>query len=133
MKIKANYRKINAILPKSWKKKGKSIFNGIFFHYLAQFLFLVLLAQVMLFLVVAFFLQSEYRLKSDEYNSRQAEQVYWTRVAEQYPNAPDVLYNAAVSAINVGNSKEALVYIDRALKLDPLFMEARLLRKSLSN
>lgn len=127
------YRKIAALLPKDLLKKGKRVFSKGFFHSLAQFLFLVLLFQVLLLIVMLFLLRNEYKEKRREFAVRQEEQIYWIRVAGQYPNAPDVLYNAALSSKNVGREREAIFYLDKAIKLDPLFMEARLLRKSIVN
>lgn len=120
------------LLPKDFRKKWKQIFNRSFFHFLAQFLFLVLLSQVLLLIAVVFLLRSEYRQKMEQFVLREQERVYWARIAEQYPNAPDVLYNAALSTKNIGNEKEAIFYLEKAIKLDPLFMEARLLRKALN-
>jgi len=126
------YRKIAALFPKDLQK-GTSIVNKKVLHHLAQILFLVLLLQVLLFIAAIVLLKGEYRVRVEEFVKLQQEHTYWVKMVEQYPNAPDVLYNAALTSKNVGNTEEAVRYLDRAIKLDPLFMEARLLRKSLSN
>lgn len=128
------YRKIAALLPKHFKKliSGSSkVFSKGFFHYLAQFLFLVLLFQVLVLIATGFVLRYSFEKKRAVVDMRQKEQEYWLKVADQYPNAPDVLYNAAVSSKNVGKEKIALVYVAKALKLDPLFKEAQVLQKDL--
>jgi Tfp pilus assembly protein PilF len=56
---------------------------------------------------------------------------YWSGVASQFPNIPDILYNASVSSLNVGKTSEAKLYIDKALQIDPLFKQARELKKLL--
>lgn len=54
---------------------------------------------------------------------------YWRETAAQYPQSPDILYNAAVSAYKLGFEGEAKSYITKALIVDPLFIEAKQLQK----
>ena len=56
---------------------------------------------------------------------------YWKGASEQYPNEPDILYNAAVAALNTGNKKIANEYLQKALVLDPLFEKAKNLRSEM--
>lgn len=125
-----NYpRKITALFPRSFK----SIFNGVFFHYLAQFLFLVLLFQVLLLILTGFVLRYAFEKKKVVIAQRQNVQEYWIKVAGQYPQSPDVLYNVAVSSKNIGDKKTAILYIEKALRLDPLFEEAKALSNELKD
>lgn len=125
-----NYsRTITALLPNELQK----VLNKGFYHYLAQFLFLVLLFQVLVLVATGFVLRYAFEKKRAVIAIRQQEQEYWVKVAGQYPQAPDVLYNAAASSKNVGEKKTALMYTQRALKLDPLFKEALELQKELNN
>lgn len=70
-------------------------------------------------------------LKTKEIREREYE--YWSSVANQFPNVPDILYNAGVASINVGKKEKALGFLDKALRLDPLFIEAQQLRNNLFN
>jgi tetratricopeptide (TPR) repeat protein len=52
-------------------------------------------------------------------------------VVTQFPNIPDVLYDAALSAYNTGRVDEALHYLNKAIQLDPLFKKAQEFRKEI--
>lgn len=124
-------RKIAALLPKGFKKKLGIVLNKYTMHHLARILFLIFLCCVVLLIGLIFLFREELRQKRQEYTMLYNQKIYWVNLAKQYPNAPDILYNAAISAKNIGNEKEAVDYLNQALKLDPLFMEARLLKKTL--
>lgn len=49
----------------------------------------------------------------------------------QYPNIPDILYNASLSAFNIGQKQQAIEYIEKAIEIDPLFNKAYQLRKEI--
>lgn len=94
-----------------------------------MFVFLVILVGILLQLLVI--LNSVYVEKRGEYAQRKEEYLYWVGVASQFPNIPDVLYNAALSAFLVGNRDDARHYIEKAIKIDPLFEKAYQLREEI--
>lgn len=49
---------------------------------------------------------------------------FWIEKVENYPNSPDVLYNAAISALEINKNETALKLVKQALIYDPLFTEA---------
>lgn len=63
-----------------------------------------------------------------EYDAKMKEFSYWSSVASQFPNIPDILFNASLSAFETGNTSEALHLIDKALNIDPVFKKAQDLR-----
>ena len=50
---------------------------------------------------------------------------FWMEKVGEYPNSPDVLYNAAVSADSINKNETALKLLKKAVELDPLFIEAK--------
>lgn len=67
------------------------------------------------------------------YEKKRSDFTYWTGTASQFPNMPDILYNAAVSAYNAGQGGVAISYLDKALQLDPLFGKAQEFKKEIIN
>ena len=71
---------------------------------------------------------------SNSYQSKrqvQERHFYWMERVETFPNSPDVLYNAALSALSVNKDETALRLLQQALSLDPLFSEAKNLQKQI--
>ena len=125
-----NFRTITALLPKGLRKLLSNKYLAI--HIRGYFfLFFVLLALVLLQLLV--FLNARHQLARDNYAQKTKEYKYWTGVVSQFPNIPDILYNASLSAFNVGEDIEAKLYLSRALKIDPLFEKAIELRKEIGD
>lgn len=58
---------------------------------------------------------------------------YWEDVVRKHPNFPDGFYNAAVYAAKVRETEKALIYLDKAIRLDPTFTKAMELKKRLGN
>lgn len=77
-------------------------------------------------------LNGEYKKVRELYSQRSTEYKYWTSVASQYPNIPDILYNASISSYNFGKLPEAKNYLERALKIDPVFKKAQEFERELS-
>lgn len=119
MKLKKYYRKITDLFPRAL----------IIFVWEYLFIFLTVLLLVVLYALVI--MQNIYEDRVTEYDRKEQQYVYWVQTADQYPYAPDVLYNAALSALEVNNRERALFYIDRALQVDPLFSKADEMRKKL--
>ncbi len=90
------------------------------------FIALVICAGVLLQILV--FLDQKALHAKREYEANLRQFHYWSGVASQFPNIPDILYNASVSALNVGKTTDALHYIDQAIQIDPLFKDARELK-----
>lgn len=74
-------------------------------------------------------LNTKYKEVQKDFGRKQEEYVYWTSVASQYPNVPDILYNAAVSSYVVGEVGKAYEYLTKALQIDPLFERAKILKE----
>lgn len=85
---------------------------------------LFLLSTLVVMLFSLFILQN---MLSTNYNSQKAKQDrfnFWIEKVEEYPNSPDVLYNASVSALEVNRDETALKLVNKAVILDPEFIEA---------
>jgi tetratricopeptide (TPR) repeat protein len=118
-------RTFTALLPKGTKRY---ISKSLMASYLRNFFFLFFVIFVGIILQLLVFLNREYILAKQIYEKRSSDFHYWTSIAEQYPNMPDILFNASVSAYNVGQKTIALNYLDKALQLDPLFEKARIFK-----
>ena len=125
-------RKFTALLPKSIIR-NKVINRKYLVVYLRDFLFLVLVVQIGVFLQVLVILNQKYTNMKAKHNEKVKAEKYWQSVAFQYPNAPDILFNAAKSSYDAGNSKNAREYIDKAIRIDPLFVKAHELRDEMKS
>jgi len=100
---------------------------------------LLILATLFLLSTLIIMLFSIYVVQSMLANSYQGEKIrqekfyYWISKVEEFPNSPDVLYNAAVTAISVGKNETALKLLNKAIEYDPQFTEAKDLRGELIN
>lgn len=120
-----NLRKITALLP---KEAARKLNNRYFAEHLRSFLFIVfvLIAGILLQLLV--FLNGKYKKVQNNYEKTLKTYVYWSSVASQYPNIPDILYNASLSALTMGREDVALSYLNKSIQIDPLFDKAIALR-----
>lgn len=121
-----NYlRKITALLPKGYRKY---VSHRYLAYYLRNFLFLFFLILAGFLLQILVNLENRYDNERKNYALKSKEYHYWSSVAMQFPNIPDILYNTALSALNSGNKSEALDFVNKALQVDPLFRKAQELR-----
>lgn len=100
-------------------------------HNLRAFFFIFFVILALFFLQVLVFLNNGYTDVRANYDSKTKEFEYWKSVSSQYPTIPDVLYNTSLSALKAGKKNEAVVYVDKAIKLDPLFKEAIILKRTI--
>lgn len=119
--MKNNLRTITAYLPKGIRN---SFASGQVGYRLSSFFFLLFLIIAGILLQTLVFLNAKTGTAKREREIKDKDYSYWSSVASQYPAIPDILYNAALSALNDGRKKEAMEYIDKALRLDPLFKKA---------
>lgn len=94
-------------------------------------LFLLSILIIMLFSI--FVLQN---ILTNSYLSQKEKQerfFYWMEKVDEYPNSPDVLYNAAISAVEINKKETALKLLNEALIFDPLFLDARNLQEEIAN
>lgn len=126
--MKLNLRTFTAQLPKGGVKR---LNNKYFPEHLRSFLFVVLLILAGILLQLLVFLNKKYSQAKVNYQKTLKNYTYWSSVASQYPNIPDILYNAGVSAIAMGREDVALGYLNKAIQIDPLFAKAIELRDSL--
>lgn len=59
------------------------------------------------------------------------EQRYWEGIVKAYPGYRDAYYKLALVTYQLGDEKNALIAINNALRLDPLFKEGRAFRERL--
>lgn len=120
------FRKITALFPSEFLGNIK---NRHVAANLRALLFFILVICAGILLQILVYLNQKVVLAKKEYEYNIKQFRYWNEVVLQFPNIPDILFNASVSALNVGKKSEALQYLDRAIQIDPLFREARELRK----
>lgn len=123
------FRKITALLP---KENWELVLNKYIAHRVRALLFIVLVISAGILLQVLVFLQQKMFLSKKEYEVHIQEFQYWKGVASQFPNIPDILYNASVSSLSIGRRVDALHFIDKALQIDPLFRKAQELKSVIS-
>ncbi len=75
-------------------------------------------------LQVLVFLTNGYNKTLAVHENKTKKYEYWKSVISQFPNVPDILYNASLSAFNARQKIDALDYIEKALRIDPLFEDA---------
>jgi tetratricopeptide (TPR) repeat protein len=92
---------------------------------------LFLLSTLIIMLFSIFVLQS---VLTNSYLSQKEKQnrfYFWMEKIGEYPNSPDVLYNAALSANAINKNETALNLLKKALTYDPLFIEAKNLQEEI--
>lgn len=94
---------------------------------LSIFLFLTLVVMLISIFVLQSVLTSSYSIEKQKQNSF----YYWMERVEEFPNSPDVLYNAAVSAYEIDKNETALRLLKNAIEKDPLFEDALKLQEKL--
>lgn len=121
------FRRITALFP---KKVLGYVTNRHVATHLRALLFIILVIGAGILLQILVYLNRKAINAKKEYAENAKQFQYWSGVALQYPNIPDILYNASVSALNVGKTPEAMRFLNKALQIDPLFNDALELRKS---
>lgn len=119
-------RKITALFPKS---VAKYVINRHVAGRLRALLFLVLVICAGVLLQLLVYLDQKVADTKREFDANMREFHYWNTVAAQFPNVPDILYNASISSLNIGNGPQALYFLEKAVRLDPLFEKAQELKK----
>lgn len=94
---------------------------------LVLFLLATMIGMLFIFYILQNSLVSSYKLQKVQ----QARFTFWMEKIEEYPNSPDVLYNAAVSAYDVKKYETALKLVREALVLDPKFEAAQNFEKDI--
>lgn len=129
MTKKNDSRKINALLPLKFLRKH--VINRSVAISLRNYLSIILFSQVILLIMVlflaGFILEKQKEIKS----ARDKNYSYWLSVVNQYPNEPDILFNAGKSAYESGKKEIALKFIEKALQIDPLFEKAIQFKKEI--
>lgn len=138
-------RKITDLLPKTMvidrkklnikpvlkKKIGRHVQKEHFTIYMLNFVLSILIIQALISIIAIFALNNILVKAYFENREKQSKAYYWERVAEQYPYAPDVLFNTAKSVYEIGEKKKALNYIEKSLQIDPLFEKAQKLKQAI--
>ncbi len=125
----ANYfRKITAQLPNEYRNYVSHRYLAL---YIRNFLLLFLLITAGTLLQILVVLNTRYEKVKIDGEKKMQEYQYWSGVVTQFPNIPDILYNASLSALNAGKKDEALKNIEKALMVDPLFKKAQELKNEI--
>lgn len=127
--MKKQIQKAQSIIVKKYKK---SINEKAVATHVRQFLFFFLVMMIGILLQILVVLNAKFVDAKKSYLLKSEKYAYWQEVASQFPNAPDILYNAALSSVQMGNKKQAVEYVRRALMIDPLFDKAKNLLEELS-
>lgn len=134
------YRKITVGLPQSFSKGYKRL-NKVLDPALSQdnlrqhgfnFLLLFLVLLFIFSLISAILLHYSYGELRKNYGETVNKLDYWEKVVMDYPAFPDGYYNAAIFAGILGEKQKALNYLDKALKLDPDFEDAKELEEAIA-
>lgn len=115
MKFSGYYRIFTDLLPKGFKKIAKSLEE-----YILLFLIILLIA----FSYIAFNLYNFSIEAKNEKAVQEQKLVYWEKVVEKSSNYPDGWYNAAYFSLRLNERDKALMYLKKALNLDPNFQKA---------
>ena len=137
--LNVNYRKITVSLPQSFskgfKRLNKSVDSALSWdslrYYGFNFLLLFLVLLFIFSLIFTILLYYSYGESRKKYGEAVNNLGYWEKVVMDYPSSPDGYYNAAIFAGMLGDKQKALNYLDKALKLDPDFGDARKLEERL--
>lgn len=122
-------RKITALLPGRY---SKYISTRYLAFYIRNFLLVFFLFTAAILIQVLSFMYTRYEMSKSVAQVRMHEYEYWSSVVNQFPNIPDILYNAALSSYNAGKKEEALRNLEKALLIDPLFKKAKILQNEIN-
>lgn len=114
-------RKITEILPQS-RKGLKKIF---LLKSLEMFSLMLLLC---LFAVFSYVVVNLYQKNENSVNKRveaKNKLVYWKEMTKKYPNYAKTYYMAAVYSMDFGEKPQAIKYLNKAIEVDPDFVEAK--------
>lgn len=121
------YRRITESLPQSflkWRVKDLK-------RYLKRYILLYL---VILFVITTLYAAISYinyeTMKSDRQYAQDSFN-YWQEVAASQSNSPDAYFQAGYYAYLMGDSNLAVIYLSKAIELDPGFDKAKALKQQL--
>lgn len=99
--------------------------------YLLQYGVLYLLAQglFLVFALVTTYIAAESVIKND--TERRVGYKHRIEMVKEHPTVPDILYNAAVASVRLGQKKHADDYLEKALEIDPNFIDAQKLKEKI--
>lgn len=128
--MKKYSRKITELSPQGESKKflpkGVEGLKGIVFIQFFKFslLALLLISFVTFSLAVLFLYRENEKLIISRVEA-QNKYMYWVKMTEKHSNYAKTFYMAAVYSMTLGNKNEAIKYLNRAINVDPDFIEAR--------
>ena len=135
---KINSRSLPALLPsdaskitRGYQKYQDWIMNRI--KVIRRIVVYFVLSSLSVSAVVLFFLFVDLLDKYEELRATQVnariDAEYWKNVAEVQVLSPDVYYQASLAQFKIGESRQALEYINKSIYLDPMFQDAYELKK----
>ena len=125
---KINSRRITEAFPQDLKKalKIKNI-KSVFTNY--SFVFLVVSLSILILYAAISYIN--YSTTREEWLKARDNFAYWQEVSKKQANSPDAYYQTAIYAAELRDSSRALVYLNKALELDPGFQKAKELRSKI--
>ncbi len=116
----SNYsRKITEILPQT--KKLRIIVAFKFFE-MVFLLFSLLLFAILSIIVVLLYKKNETMVKKRL--EAQEKLIYWEKMTKKYPSFAKSYYMAAIYSMDFNKNQKAIDYLDKAIEIDPDFIEA---------
>lgn len=121
-------RKITEILPQSRKGLKKILL----LKSLEMFSFLIL---IVIFVALSYTVVVLYQRNEDLVQKRveaKEKLLYWKEMTKKYPNYAKTYYMAAVYSMDFGEKSQAVKYLDKAIEVDPDFVEAKKFKTAIS-
>ena len=129
MKNSNYYRKITEVFPKALKTKAqKWVKKPLLKKDLRSFFVLFLLLAGIFLTIAVYLLAVKYAAVRQKREVLLDELTKWERVAAMHPNYTDAYFQAAYYAYEVRDNKKSLLYLQKALNLDPGFTAAQKLK-----
>lgn len=114
------YRKITEGLPRIFESR-------VFKESLSSYVIVVLLVFAVFLGLVSYLLAVKYKVVQEKREQAILELSKWERVVVLRPNYPDAYFQAAYTAFELKDKEKALMYLQKALLLDPEFKQAEML------
>lgn len=136
-KKSSNSRKFSVHFPNSIKKSSAPYRKWLIKHHkqlekrVVAFILVILVTFSCVLIFVFVELLDQYQALQEEQASMKNELVYWEQAIATVPNSPDLYFQAAVVAFQLGDKNRASDYVVKALQLDPNFEHAKQLQEKI--
>lgn len=123
------YRRITEALPQDLKKALK--IKNLQKHS-KRYLLVFLASSFFILSLYAVFSYMEYASLKEQWLRTFDSLSYWEEIATKQGNSPDAYYQAGFYAAQLRDNKKAIIYLEKALMLDPGFERAQKLAQQLT-